>query len=259
MRIVFIGAGNLATHLGRALHEAGHEVLQVYSRTMASAAALAGPLGAEPLDDISLVATGADVCIVAVKDAVVASLLPALCRGREQTLFLHTAGSLPMSIFEGCASHYGVLYPMQTFSKQRAVDFSEIPCFVEANDVQALATVQTLAGSISRRVSTLSSDDRRYLHLAAVFACNFANHCYDMAEQVLALRGIDFSCMLPLIDETARKVHQLTPREAQTGPAVRYDANVMAAQLQLLSQQPRLQQLYEQLSKSIHERSHDQL
>ncbi len=252
MKIVLIGAGNLATHLGKALHAAGHDMVQVFSRTMQSAETLASLLDAEPLTDMAQVRDDADVYIFSVKDSALEQLISQLCGG-EKKVFLHTAGSMPMSVFRGKALHYGVLYPMQTFSKQREVDFSIIPCFIEANDEFALKQIEGLAGQISHRVFQLSSEDRKYLHLSAVFACNFANHCYAASQELLQQHGIPFDVMLPLIDETAAKVHGMTPKEAQTGPAVRYDENVIGKQIQLLENQPYFQKIYDCMSKSIHE------
>ena len=252
MKIVLIGAGNLATHLGKALHAAGHDMVQVFSRTMQSAETLASLLDAEPLTDMAQVRDDADVYIFSVKDSALEQLISQLCGG-EKKVFLHTAGSMPMSVFREKALHYGVLYPMQTFSKQREVDFSIIPCFIEANDEFALKQIEGLAGQISHRVYQLSSEDRKYLHLSAVFACNFANHCYAASQELLQQHGISFDVMLPLIDETAAKVHGMTPKEAQTGPAVRYDENVIGKQIQLLENQPYFQKIYDCMSKSIHE------
>lgn len=252
MKIVLIGAGNLATHLGKALHAAGHDMVQVFSRTMQSAETLASLLDAEPLTDMAQVRDDADVYIFSVKDSALEQLISQLCGG-EKKVFLHTAGSMPMSVFREKALHYGVLYPMQTFSKQREVDFSIIPCFIEANDEFALKQIEGLAGQISHRVYQLSSEDRKYLHLSAVFACNFANHCYAASQELLQQHGIPFDVMLPLIDETAAKVHGMNPKEAQTGPAVRYDENVIGKQIQLLENQPYFQKIYDCMSKSIHE------
>lgn len=252
MKIVLIGAGNLATHLGKALHAAGHDMVQVFSRTMQSAETLASLLDAEPLTDMAQVRDDADVYIFSVKDSALEQLISQLC-GDDEKVFLHTAGSMPMSVFRGKALHYGVLYPMQTFSKQREMDFSIIPCFIEANDEFALKQIEGLAGQISHRVFQLSSEDRKYLHLSAVFACNFANHCYAASQELLQQHGIPFDVMLPLIDETAAKVHGMTPKEAQTGPAVRYDENVIGKQIQLLENQPYFQKIYDCMSKSIHE------
>ena len=251
MRVVLIGAGRLATHLGPALKTAGHDVVQVYSRTMQSAESLAKLTGASAVTDINDVVSDADVYVCALKDSVLPSLLPQLCKGREEAVFLHTAGSLPMTVFKGYAQRYGVLYPMQTFSKERQVDFSEIPCFIEADSQTTLSVVEALAGSVSRKVVYLSSDDRRYLHLSAVFACNFVNHCYDLAGELLREHGIAFDTLLPLIDETARKVHELSPREAQTGPAVRYDENVIKSQSNML--EGRMKEIYDIMSESIHD------
>jgi predicted short-subunit dehydrogenase-like oxidoreductase (DUF2520 family) len=138
---------------------------------------------------------------------------------------------------------------MQTFSKERQADFSVIPLFLEADGPETMATLQVLAGSISQRIYELTTDERKYLHLAAVFACNFANHCYTLAADVLAQKGLPFDVMLPLIDETARKVHELHPVDAQTGPAVRGDQNVMDAQKALLDD--RLATIYMLMSESI--------
>lgn len=272
MKIVLIGAGNLATHLGKALHAAGHDMLQVFSRTMQSAETLASLLDAEPLTDIAQVRDDADVYIFSVKDSALVQLVAQLCRheadglgedgavnalrkakkGEHERVFLHTAGSMPMSVFKGMAQHYGVLYPMQTFSKQREVDFSIIPCFVEANDEFAQKQIEGLAREISGRVYQLSSEDRKYLHLSAVFACNFANHCYAISQELLEEHGIPFDVMLPLINETAAKVHEMKPKDAQTGPAVRYDENVIGKQSKLLENHPHFKKVYDSMSKSIH-------
>lgn len=272
MKIVLIGAGNLATHLGKALHAAGHDMVQVFSRTMQSAETLASLLDAEPLTDIAQVRDDADVYIFSVKDSALLQLVAQLCRheadglgedgavnalrkakkGEHERVFLHTAGSMPMSVFKGMTQHYGVLYPMQTFSKQREVDFSIIPCFVEANDEFAQKQIEGLAREISGRVYQLSSEDRKYLHLSAVFACNFANHCYAISQELLEEHGIPFDVMLPLINETAAKVHEMKPKDAQTGPAVRYDENVIDKQSKLLENHPHFKKVYDSMSKSIH-------
>ena len=257
MEIVLVGAGRLATNLGKALKENGHHVKAVFSRTMASAEALAKQIGALPTDDLSCLPLQADAFIVAVKDAVLADVVSMLCKGREDQVFLHTAGSMPMSVFQGHAHRYGVFYPMQSFSKERQVDFSNIPVFIEGCDEQVTALARTLAESISQKVYELSTADRRHLHLAAVFACNFANHCYALSAKVLEKHGLPFDVMLPLIDETAQKAHAMHPVEAQTGPAIRWDENVMNAQKALLADEPEIQQIYDLMSKSIHKLAND--
>lgn len=254
MRVVLIGAGRLATCLGAALQEAGHRVEQVYSRTAASARALAGRLGCAATTETADVLTGAELYVLAVKDEALAELIPQVVRGREEALFVHTAGSMPLSVFEGCGCRrYGVFYPMQTFSKERAVDFRRIPVFVEAACRADEEALLRLGASLSEAVYLLSSDRRRYLHLSAVFACNFVNHCYARAAQMLEAHSIPFEVMLPLIDETAAKVHTLAPRKAQTGPAVRYDRNVLERHLRLLRDDADAAAEYELLSRGIHQ------
>ena len=234
-KIILIGAGNLATNLGMALFKAGHTINQVYSRTMESAETLAEKLHAQPTTDIGILASNADIYIVALKDNVIASLLPALTKRREDRLFVHTAGSMPADIFKPYVKQYGVLYPMQTFSKTRLVSFEHIPCFIEANTPQTFLTIQQLASSLSDKVIELPSEKRKPLHLAAVFACNFSNLCYHLADKVLATENIPFDVMLPLIDETAQKVHDMPPAMAQTGPAIRYDRNVIDKHIDMLA------------------------
>jgi len=235
-----------------ALRQAGHEVVQVYSRTMESAQALASRSDALAINDLADV-SDADVYIIAVKDSALQQLIPVLCKGREKALFLHTAGSMPMRVFDDFALHYGVLYPMQTFSKERQLDFSRIPIFINGNDEVVLSQVHSLASSVSRMVMPASDEQRRCLHLAAVFACNFSNHCYQLAAKVLEQKNIPFDVMLPLIDETAQKVHELSPADAQTGPAVRFDENVMGMQMALLEGDSISQEVYRLMSRSIHE------
>ena len=138
MRIVLVGAGGLATNLGLALHEAGHDVLAVFSRTMEHAQMLAERIGSQPTDDICALPDEADLFIVSVKDAVLTDVVQQLVQGREEQFFAHTAGSMPLELFQGMARHYGVFYPMQSFSKERRINFSEVPVFLEASDAQTL-------------------------------------------------------------------------------------------------------------------------
>ena len=208
-KIVLVGAGNVATHLGTALRGAGYAVLQVFSRTEESASALAGKLNCPYTTDINQVVPDAELYVVS-------------------------------------------LYPMQTFSKSRAVDFSTVPFFIEGSGREEAEALKAVAERIGGKVYEATSEQRRYLHIAAVFACNFTNHMYALAHRLLDSHGLPFEVMLPLIDETARKVHELPPAEAQTGPASRYDENVIGKHLEMLADEPRLAELYEKISQSIH-------
>ena len=251
-KIVLIGAGNVATHLGKAMVQAGYNVAQVYSRTIESAKTLAVLLSAEYTTELDAVCMDADIYIVSLKDSVLPELIPYLVKNREKSLFVHTAGSVSVDIWKGYALRYGVLYPMQTFSKQRAVNFEEVSFFVEASGAEDLKTLKEIAGLLSPRVYEANSEQRKYLHLSAVFACNFANHMYALSAHLLKQQNLPFEAMLPLIDETARKVHELLPQDAQTGPAVRDDRNVMSSHMDLLSDEPEIRELYEKISESIY-------
>lgn len=249
-RIFMIGSGNVATHLAGALQAAGHRVVGVYSRTKKNADRLASTLQCSAFTSLTDIPE-ADVYIFAVKDDALNSLIAELTPS-DHALLLHIAGSVPMEVFKGKAEHHGVLYPLQTFSRECAVCFREIPCFIEASTEQAAQQLKLLAESVSSHVQWLDSDSRKYLHLAAVFACNFTNHCYAMAWQMLQERGVDPHVLLPLIDETARKVHRLSPAAAQTGPAVRWDTSVMQRHLSLLKDQQYAGALYQLMSNGIH-------
>lgn len=251
MKVTLIGAGNLATQLGKSLKKAGVIISQVYSRTEDSARTLGELLEAEWLTDIKALRDEADIYIFSVKDSVLCELISEACKGRGDKLFLHTAGSMPMSCFEGKVLHYGVFYPMQTFSKAKDVDFERIPVFIEGNSIETEDVIRSLANKLSQRVIRLSSADRKYLHLAAVWACNFTNYCYTVASDILGEHSIPFDVMLPLINETTEKIQKISPKEAQTGPAVRGDRNVMSKQLELMNGKEDLQELYKMLSKGI--------
>ena len=250
MKIIFIGSGNLAVNLAKALYRAGHEILQVFSRTAEHADSFAALFECSSTTCIYDVRPDADIYIFSLKDSVLERMANCVAENVQGKLFVHTAGSMPLDVLP--VKRRGVLYPMQTFSKSREVDFSIIPTFIEAENDDDLILLKELAESISHSVYELDSERRRYLHLSAVFCCNFVNHCYRLSERILKPCDIPFDVMLPLIDETARKVHELSPSEAQTGPAIRWDENVIRKHLDLLDEMPDLHQLYELLSKSIH-------
>lgn len=253
--VVFIGAGNLATNLAKALYYKGFRIVQVYSRTENSARTLAQAVEAAYTTDLASVAADAQLYIVALKDAAFVRMLPEIVAGRENALWVHTAGSIPMNVWAGRVERYGVFYPMQTFSRQRMADFRQIPVFVESNSAEDARFLKDIASALSGKVYEATSEQRKSLHLAAVFACNFTNHMYTLAAGLLEKYGLPFDVMLPLIDETARKVHELEPHLAQTGPAVRYDENVIGEHLQMLVGEPQMQELYKLISDSIHRHS----
>lgn len=253
--IVFIGAGKLATNLAKAIYRKGFRIVQVYSRTEASARSLASKVEADYTTDLSQISE-AYLYIVSLSDSAFIKLLPRIVANRPQNaLFVHTAGSLPLDIWKDKVEHYGVLYPLQTFSKEREVDFSEIPIFIEASSSEDYFFLNALTATISRQIYQVTSEQRKKLHLAAVFACNFVNGMYGIAYDILKNEQLPFNVLLPLIDETASKVREMTPVQAQTGPAVRFDENIMNEQMNMLSDDSDLKELYRLVSKRIHQLS----
>ncbi|MRT94004.1 Rossmann-like and DUF2520 domain-containing protein [Ancylomarina sp. 16SWW S1-10-2] len=249
-KIVFIGAGNLATHLALALKKSSFEICQVYSRTQVSAETLAKQVGAVSCCDYAKVNREADLYIFALSDKALPSALETL--QLKDKFLVHTAGSLPMSVFDAYTSNYGVLYPLQTFSKARQVDFSKIPICIEANKPEIESDLMEIGKKISNSVQLLSSKQRKQLHMAAVFTCNFTNHMYHIGQQLLTDEGLEFDLLKPLIMETAEKVQELSAKEAQTGPAVRFDEEIIKAHEENLKMYPDFQKLYRFVSESIH-------
>lgn len=267
MKVAFVGAGRLATNLAPALQRANIDVVEVWSRTRGAAELLARQVNKAQSSEhqvlchavwgtLEQLTRDADIYIISVTDAALPQVICQLHAGREGALFAHTAGSLPLALF-GEAGHQrgAVFYPMQTFSKERAVDFSQAHFFIEASEHNDFELLKQMAVALTppENIHACTSAMRRQLHLAAVFACNFVNHCCTLADEVLAEAGLDFDVMLPLLDETVAKLHQLPPRSAQTGPAARKDQNVMGMQRAMLADRPHLQRIYTLLSESIME------
>ena len=249
MKIVSIGAGNVAFHLSKALQNAGFDIKQVYSRTEASAKELARLLNVPYTVDIDCIINDADLYIISVSDNAIEMLSEHLTS--LDGLVVHTAGSVPMDIFAGKIKNYGVLYPLQTFSKSRSVNFSDIPLFIEANSHENLQVLREVAEAISQKVYQASSPERMQLHLAAVFGCNFVNHLYHLSAEIIQQSGFDFAVLAPLLLETAHKaLASGKPNEVQTGPAARKDYEVMRKHLDLLSEMPEWK-IYEMLSENI--------
>lgn len=248
MKVTFIGSGNVATHMAVALKAAGAHIDQIWSRNIEHAAALANVVGARPVSELSEVDTDADLLVIAVKDDVIAEVCGTLKGFRA--LVVHTSGATGLHVLSSF-ENYGVLYPLQTFSKNRPIDFTKVPLFIEANTPQVLNELKVIASRLSPLVYEVTSDQRNTLHLSAVFACNFVNHLYALGNQVLQDNGLDFEMLRPLILETAEKVQHDLPMNVQTGPAVRDDQQTILKHLELLEGKPHLQEIYQSLSKSI--------
>lgn len=248
--VILIGAGNLATQLALALQENGIQVKQVYSRTAESAKELAGKLNCAYTNDLSKLFPEADLYVIAVKDSAIQKILENLSLD-ENRIIVHTAGSVPMQILDGFTKNFGVFYPLQTFSKSRKVDFSAVPICIEANHPSTLMRLQEFAGRLSNSVHQINSDERKTLHLAAVFTNNFVNHFYAIGAEILQDKKLNFDLLKPLIRETAEKIETLHPADAQTGPAKRNDQAIISAQLKMLHDRPEFQKIYSFVTESI--------
>jgi len=251
LNFCFIGAGNLATHLATTLNKKAGRVIQVYSRTEDSARALAQKLDASYTTSTKELTRDADIYFVALKDSVVSELLSKI--DFHNKLVVHCSGSLPIEVLKDFSSNYGVLYPLQTFSRMRKVDFNQIPVFIESNNPDNEEILTKLADKISESVTTMDSAHRKSLHIAAVFACNFVNHLYTLAADFLGSQNIPFGVLHPLILETAKKAQEMNPKDAQTGPAVRFDETIINDHLKILEKYPEKQALYNLISRSIFE------
>lgn len=249
MRISIIGSGNVATHMGAALKNAGHNIVQIYSRDMQNAALLAYHLKADAIDDLQHICPETDLFIIAVKDDVIGIVAEQLARHNK--LILHTSGATDMYALLAFTDKAGVLYPLQTFSKIKEVNFREVPLCIEGADESVIKQIEEVAQSISNNIYRVDSAQRKVLHLSAVFACNFPNYLYEVARQLLNAKGLEFDLLRPLILETAQKVQERLPWQVQTGPAVRNDTGSMENHLKLLAEMPHLQHMYTILSQGI--------
>jgi predicted short-subunit dehydrogenase-like oxidoreductase (DUF2520 family) len=250
-RVVIIGAGNLATQLALALTGKGIQVKQVFSRTLDSAMELAQKVNADFTNDLSCLITNADLYIISVKDSAIKEVLQNLSLDKN-SLIVHTAGSISIDVLSTYTNNFGVFYPLQTFSKSREADFSMIPICIEANNSTSLKKLHELAEMLSNSIQSVDSDQRKTLHLAAVFVNNFVNHLYVIGSEILQDSKLDFNLLKPLILETASKVESMPPIEAQTGPALRNDQSVIIEQLNQLQDFPEFQNIYSNLTDSIY-------
>lgn len=252
-RIALVGAGNMATAIAYSLKESDNAPVAVWSRTLESAALLGGRVGCAFTNDLALL-PAADIVIISVPDNALCDVAAAVAGRFPNALLLHTAGSMPMdALREAGAVRYGVLYPMQTVNKNSPASLKNVTTFIEGCNDAVTAQIERVASIVSDKVVYATSEQRGSLHVAAVFACNFPNAVYNMAYELMQRNGLPFDAMLPLIDEAARKVHRMSPLEAQTGPARRGDENVMNAHKSMLDDE--LANIYETLSNYIMKRN----
>ncbi len=249
--LAFIGAGNVAWHLAQALEDAGHTVLEIYSRHIRHAKELTRHLyDAQPVDSLDFSQSRSEIFLIAVPDDAVFRVL-------EDTIFppgvtiCHTSGTLPLTTLKRFPNR-GVFYPLQTFSKSRPMDMSKVPFCLEASNEATENQLVAVAQSISQTVYLVNSDERKVLHIGAVFACNFTNHLMAVARQMVEKEGLEFTLLKPLIEETLTKALSVDdPATVQTGPAVRHDDQTIREHLQHLKREPLRQKIYKLITDSI--------
>lgn len=243
--IIIIGSGNVAQHLITAFLQSNEiELVQVFSRQKEKLSHL---LLADKIvsnyDEIKK----AEVYIIAVSDNAIAEVSKKL--PFKNRLVVHTSGSLPMEILD-VKNRRGVFYPLQTFTKNKAINFKEIPFCLESEMENDLIFLKKLAQTISNSVQIISFDQRKALHVAAVFVCNFVNHLYKIGHTICKENKLSFDILKPLIKETAEKITHLTPTEAQTGPAKRNDTTTIKTHLNFLTDKNE-KEIYKIITKSI--------
>lgn len=248
MKIVMIGTGNVATVLGRKLHLAGNEILQVYGRTTNNAQSLASELSAAACTSLMSIDKDGDLYIIAVADKALNEIREQMDLGDR--LVVHTAGSVSIDVLNSVSSNYGVLYPLQSLRKELD-PLTEVPLLIDANTDANKNILIDFAKTIATKVDVANDDKRMKLHVAAVMVNNFSNHFYALADKYCTQEALDFSLLYPLILETAQRIQHFAPALVQTGPAARRDMVTIDRHLQLLEPHPSLKKLYITLTESI--------
>jgi predicted short-subunit dehydrogenase-like oxidoreductase (DUF2520 family) len=248
MKIVIMGTGNIATVLGRKFKMAGHIIVQVYGRSKEATIGLSKELGATAIIDRSAITRDAELYLLALSDSALTEADQYL--QLTDQLIVHTAGSVSIDVLRNISSNYGVFYPLQTIRKE-VEPIPEIPLFIDANNEASKQQLMGLGKTISSSVNEAGDIQRTRYHLCAIIVNNFSNYFYAVAENYCLLHELDFKNLLPLIEETAHRLQQFSPRQVQTGPAVRNDAITIQKHLELLNDDPRLRDLYSLLSENI--------
>jgi predicted short-subunit dehydrogenase-like oxidoreductase (DUF2520 family) len=251
--IVFIGAGNVADVLAQAFVRAGLKVSQVYSRTYNNAVYLANKVGAEPLSEINNI-IDADLYLFCVSDSAIQLILEQ--RNWQDKFLVHTAGSVPLDIFKPFSNKYGVIYPLQTFTKDRLVNVAQIPLFIEASSQAGVDELKSIMSIVFENIMFTSSDQRQKIHLAGVFANNFANYMFTIATEILQNEFLPIEFLKPLMEETFQKASDMGSIKAQTGPAIRNNKEIIQKHSELLASHSDWQKIYTFVTESIQKYYH---
>lgn len=250
LKIAIVGAGNVASFFAKKFAAAGFTIVSIHSKNLAHAQSLASEVQAIASNTLSTISSDFDYLLFAVSDdALKASVteVPA----SNNFCWLHTSGATSKEIFAEKTNRYGVFYPLQTFTKSVALSQEVFPVLIESSSEEIQQALEKLAVQIQLPFQYVDSEQRKNIHLAAVFACNFSNHLYQIASQLLAEQNLPFDLLLPLIQETVAKLNHLSPVTAQTGPAIRNDQAVITAHIAHLKDHPQWAQIYQLLTSEI--------
>ncbi len=256
MRITIIGSGNVAYHLATSLHNAGHQIVEVFSRNEDTAMELANIVNARSNCSIGEMNRSSTLYLCALPDDSIEQFvhsLPGVIG--ESAMLVHTSGVHGLDIFPEEITHAGVFYPLQTFTRGIPVDMSEVPILIDARNKTDLGRLTTLADTIpAKRITGITKDQKAHLHLAAVFVNNFPTHLFSIAEEICVTKGLDFKLLRPLMDQTLRKLDFIPPAAAQTGPAIRRDLKTIETHETLLEGHPLWKEIYTLISRGIAEK-----
>ncbi len=253
LNIVIIGSGNVAWHLSRELQKKDQKIIQIYNRSVENALSLSSILQCDFTTRYDELNKDADLYILTVKDSAIDEVSKKLITNNK--LVVHTSGAIEQDVIQH--ERRGVFYPLQTFSKKKKLNFKKIPFCIEASKSEDFNTLMRLATLLSPMVYNINSHQRKILHVAAVFACNFANYMYMSADKILQKEDIPLDILHPLIKETASKITKHKPKDVQTGPAVRNDEFTIKSHLNYLKGKEK--SVYKQLTKNIIEENKDEL
>jgi predicted short-subunit dehydrogenase-like oxidoreductase (DUF2520 family) len=247
MRVTLIGSGNVATVLGRKIFHAGHIIHQVFSRNTNHLKLLSDELSSAVVTETQSIDTSADLYIVAVSDDSLLKIGEWL--HLDDRLVVHTAGSVPMDILAKVSSNYGILYPLQSLRKETAEPF--IPVLVDGNNPWNKTKLSAFAQSFADTVNFADDEERRKLHLVAVITNNFSNHLFSLVEDYCQKENVDFRMIMPLLEETVKRLSFDSPANMQTGPAARNDRSTISKHKEMLQHHPALLKLYEEMTGMI--------
>lgn len=249
-KIVLIGSGNLGFQLAALLVKKGHEIVQFAGRNQVTTSELGMKYFTSHITDLKLLNKSADIYIICVNDNEISKVAGQIKLNNK--LVLHTSGTVNLSALKTTSSKTGVIYPLQTFTKNTKVKWSKTPIMIEGNNAAVAKEVETFAQTLVKDVYKMTSAQRLKFHVAAVMACNFTNHLFALSKQYLSNENVNhFELLYPLITQTVKKIKKVDPSEAQTGPAIRGDKMTITTHLKLLNPYPETKKIYSVISESI--------